>query len=1273
MPMKKVVALFVMLVGLVLGGPLRAREQHFPIELVPEFNIPRVQEPPTIDGRIHSNEWDRAVQLQGVTSAHSIKYFGRETRFWWTWDSNHLYMGTRSSIRPGERLVKQKRQRFTQGVVFDDSYEFGIDLKERNKTPGEAPFFFKFILNAVQAGEYQKIYPSIGQSMFNWYPRFDIANTRWEDDEGNRWWDMEIAMDLDDLQMPRKHKPGDIVGLLMARDYKFPWRQVSMPTATGFLVSRGFPRGTLTDGEPFVQIEKLDGLLDRKVNLEARISNSGQKAANIKAILKIRSVKGRNEPGDEILWKVEEDFNLKAGQDARFEVAKTVPQPKAFLDLKISSIDDGEATPVYEYHTFFQEDEKKSFLSYNRKPPDFPLSARFNPVECKLWLAGDTLDAQVKDRDSIAAMKWIVRSGDEVLRKGKVEKTVYWKFQELIELPKLKPGKYSVRAALVDEKGEELLVRSQGFSKKNEAKVFAEWWDNDIGSPDQILRPFEAIRVDRQKNGTKVSPVLRTYELDGIGLPREIQSNGGAVLNSPARIVVVSNGRTHVVPTDGTVQLTDTRPWRVNFRGSSRAAGLQFRTEGTIEQDGLTDIRLTYRPVEKPVQVEEFRIEWPVDDTFNNRMVVIGPGGNYATREIGSVAAGQGVVWDSLSALGTQGSGMTKGNFYSNVWVGTEKRGLLWAGDSDRGWVPSNISPAHSLKRTGNTLIIRNHIIGTPPGEEPELVEEERTVRFQYNASPFRPLDKGFRVNLRSAGNGFGGQAGYMLNEEENIDGWHLLHPPTKDKSEWPKWYARWRKHNVRYQGRTLYNGPQRQKRWNDCQIPLRGYGPKSIEPGVYKYFRADWLPQNSGDELLTKTYTDYTIHLMDRMAEEALMRQFYYDIAFASKMLTNLTSGDGYILPDGRTQPEAGDDELRYYALRSYAMMIENGVYPPGISGHATNAFCLKALPWFDAMLDSEYPMRDSVDVYPSDRMIAMSCPHNFGVGINHLGNMNARWAALHDASLSGASAFRKRAFDHPAFKHWGITFDDLEFIPYWRNDNHVRRIAPGLLASIWKRPHSLILGVINYGPDPKGFEERRKLALTLNLEELGIPIGAEGSRVRVSEFLPREDRLEKLSLDRTTGALTGSQIAYHRTHFVAIYWEDRPVGGEWEEVIGKDVSRAALDWGINRAEAVEIGSGENGLVEAQNEKMRVHAWRRKNSVLLKVANTTPERQIGLIDLDIEKLGVRVDPEKERWLRFTQTYPIGGKGSFGYDANSGQVNIKLPGGGVRYFCIDKF
>jgi len=1258
-------ALFAAVVGLACPNAADAAgDLYYSLEYRPKFHIPRVDTPPDIEGKIYESQWRQAVKLQGMSGPQSPQFFGRRVTFWLAWDAEHLYLAARSSIREGEKLVKQKREPREMGVVFDDSHEFGIDTSDIHQPEDEAPFFFKFILNALAAGEYQKIYPTIGQAIYNWRPSMDIANRIWADETGQRWWDLQLAIDRDDLALPRKFRAGDRIRINLARNFKYPWAFSNVPSPSGYLVSRGFPEAVLVDDKPFVRIERLEGLLDRRIDLRARIVNPGDQPRKVSASLTIRNRKTPKTSGDAVHFTEARTLTLPAGGSKIFAVDRSLEHKSGFMHLLIQPAGEADAPPIYDYQLSFAEDKEKKFLDYPRDLPDFPLEARFNPVTQKLWLAGDTLDAKLDDRSAAAAMTYHVHSKDkpnETIQSGRITRYARYKYLDVLDLAGLKPGEYEVTCALVNEADETLLRRTVGFTESDESEKFAEWWGNDIGSPDQLLRPFEALKVERHGKGVQVSPVLRTYQLNALGLPRAIASNGGSLMQAPARLVVVVDGKQHVADLSGTVEVVDAKAYRVHFKGEATAAGLRFTTTGAVEQDGLVDLELTYEPTGDPVAIEHLRLEWPLHQVTGERanagnsLVVIGSGGNYAVRKIGQVPAGDGVVWDTLNDLGLQGSSMIKGNFYGNVWVGTEQRGLLWAGDSDRGWVPSNTHPAHSVERKGSAVVIRNHLIGTNPDEQPFTLDHARTVRFQYNASPFKPLEPGFRYNLRSAGNGFGAIPGYMLNEERSIKGWSLLHPPTPDKSEWPAWYARWKEEAEKLNRQALYDVGRRQKVWNNTQIALRGYQKKSMEPGVYSHFLADWLPTGSGDELLTESYRDYMHHLQQRMVREAHMRQFYYDIAFASKIYHNLTNDTGYFLPDGRIQPETNDDELRAYVQRTYAMMQEHGIYPTGVTTHATNAFCLKALPFMDAVLDAEYPAKNPIDTYSSERMIAMSVPHAFGTGINHLVlGMNMRWAAMHDASPSGASTFRQQTFDHPTLHHWGITQDDVTFIPYWRNEHVVGDIGDGLLATIWERPHTILVGVMNHGKQGAHDDEKRELDVTLDLAALGIPAGLDGRRLRIREVIPpptdkwneRLPVLEGVRIDGETGKITGPSMDYHRIRFFAVHWEDEPIRAERLAAAPAAARRALLDWGINHAQPVAVSTAGDAPIRTNNGDVDVQAWKVKGKLLLRLENPTDQPQRFSLALDLESIGVHVDTETEIYHKFYQLTAVHGLGT---------------------------
>ena len=87
---------------------------------------------------------------------------------------------------------KSRREKYTTGTVFDDAFEFGLGMEGRNQSPGEAPSFFKFILNFLKAGEYRKMYPSIGQYLYNWRPEMDIA-TKLERTDDAQYFNLDRA------------------------------------------------------------------------------------------------------------------------------------------------------------------------------------------------------------------------------------------------------------------------------------------------------------------------------------------------------------------------------------------------------------------------------------------------------------------------------------------------------------------------------------------------------------------------------------------------------------------------------------------------------------------------------------------------------------------------------------------------------------------------------------------------------------------------------------------------------------------------------------------------------------------------------------------------------------------------------------------------------------------------------------------------------------------------------------------------------------------------
>ncbi len=1307
-------------------------KQFFPDNQIPMFNIPKMKAAPTIDGNIKADEWKTAVRIMGMATAHNNRYRGRPHVFWVSWDAKHIYIAGRAHVLKGHILGKSRREKYTTGTVFDDAFEFGLGMEGRNQQPGEVPSFFKFILNFLKAGEYLKMYPSIGQYLYNWRPELDMA-TKLEKTDDAQYFNIEIALDLKDLEMPVENKAGDLIKILLAHDGKNPgWQWTCVPSATGYLVHTGYPRGTLTKDRPYLQMEQLDGFDDEKLNLKSTLYNPTDKPQKVKVELRIGNqlYRGRGEFDPTTAVKEEKELVIPANDSIRYDVQKQFAGLTGKRKNKSGRHDITvagnfslritrpglEENPVYRYHLVFQKDTKKAHLQYTAKDLLFNMKTRFNPVSCKIWIEADTLDAKLPKGVKPAGINYTVKLGDKEIQTGRIKQYIYYKFQDLIQLPQLGPGKYDITIDMVDETGKVLLTRNATFAKKDEAKEFPEWWGKKFGNPEQLLRPFEALKVKQAFRGkkTEVTCVRRTYFINSLGLPNQITANSDSVLTGPARIIVTVDGIDHEVPVTNKLNFTEKKDWRVRFEGAaSVAAGISFQAKGMMEQDGLVSLELTYKPVRGSVNVQELKIEWPVDDTFYNHIACMGVGGNYSARYIDVIPAGQGVVWSSKKHIGKAGSGMSEGNFFQNLWIGTEKRGLLWYGTSDEGWVPNDKLAAHDIVRDRNTTIIRNHIIGTHPTEKPFKLSKARTIKFSYNASPFKKLTKGWRINQRSAANGFTKKPKYKWNWDTGKEYFSVLSPPFPKRDKWDEYYKHCAAVGAGMEKQGIYGPGIRMRPYLTNQIALRGYMRKSLENHIYNYFSADWETSDSG-ETLNESYQDYMMWLQHLQVTKGGCRHFYYDISMCGRISRAVVADMGYILPDGRIQPSGTDWTLRQWYIRANALMQENGLYPTGISGHATNTIPLVALPFSDAILDSEFPMKDPITVFPMHRMIALSVPQNFGCNINHLGFMNPNWAAMHDAGMGGGHS---SVFDRPEWRNWGIEREDVEFIPYWRNQKQVRRIGDGLICSMWRRPRSVILGIMNYGLDKEGFEKTRPCELTLNLQALGIPQDARAEMVRASEItrnhllskyvthfkwykdLPgkphpyRKGQQQKWrpkaepKLDLKTGALTGFDIFYHDQRYIVINWENKPVDdSKWKEDLPDDYRTAALNWGINNATEI---TGRPTV--KSNGKLKVRAWRRDGSVLLMIENATDKSEMATINVDVDALGLKV---QNLWEDFCSSYALNGgsirnvvftkefeekqkhhytRGALVYDGHQGLVKGLVHKGKKFLISIDKY
>jgi len=1120
---------------------------QIPTDRIPAFAVPKMSQPPKIDGKIDPAEWRESAAVSGVVNQADNVLFPRPTTFFLAWDAENLYLACRTWVMPGYKPRAYGRSPHA-ACVSDDGMELHFQPMGKNVPKGRTDSSYKFFINCIGLdGDLMRV--AVGQQFKNWMPAFRTGSRVTKPGtapNGGSWLEIELAASPKDFELVGPHQAGDAWKLMLGFNHMPMWMQARIPSNTGYFDPGGYCVATLVENTPAVQerMEDLPGPCDGVAAVTFQIYNPTAQPAQIGILahyteLTTKTVEKNQVTETADLLKKEQTLTVEPGKVAEFKLNEKFPRDlgrnRGAIYYRVTYGD----KELLRYYAYLRVGYDKSLMTYTPPKEAFPLTATFNPIRSNILLQGDAYFTE--DPDAAKSLDFrIVREGEsKPVVEGNIDRIVTYYLRKLVQLPPLDEGTYSIEATISTKDGKRIGPVKTSFKKLDEARVFSEWWKKGLGNAERVIPPFEPMT----RSGQTVTVWGREYVLDSLGLPAAITSQKERVLAAPARIIVAAGGKETSVPLDAPLRFTETKEWRVAFEGRAAGAGLSLTSKGYVEQDGFGYIELTYGPVGKePVTVEALRIEFPIVEGVADCLLVLGTGGNFSSRTTMLLPRGrEGLLWSAFDT-GRLGSYMTVGSFYPCVWIGNERCGLLWWGDNDRGWVPDDDVPSHSVRRQGGEVVLSNNIIG-----KPFELAEPRTIAFSYMASPFRPLVKGWRAAIMSEDGTFsGGEAhGFKWRKDPKtgrpFDGWNLLTPPSADPKEWSAIWAEYKqKADAKVRAEQPF-GPSEARRWMfvHTSLPLVGYGWKSPDWDTMSYL----APEFGDTECYTDTNIDYYLYLADRAFREGGLRTIYWDIFFPC-LHHSVQNGVAYELPDGRVQPGYTGFNTRRFMMRMYALMTDHKLTPGAQVSHATNDYLLVACPWMDAILDGEYHIlkdesaMDWVDGYPVERMRAMSCAHNFGTVISWMNLIQitdpkrkaaayrgfVEYPRLYDSWKGSGVTYPQSVLD------WGLNDKDIEYIPFWRN-RYVKCDDADALVSMWRLPDRVLLAVFNYnGKQGKDF------ALKVDLDGLGLV-----PRLQWQEFigvrdLDKGDQEPASRLDFYGRTLTVPAMAPHTGRLIGI-----------------------------------------------------------------------------------------------------------------------------------------
>ncbi len=675
--------------------------------------------PPKIDGTIDPAEWQEALAVSGIGGAFDNQLYARPTTFYLGWDPGHLYMAVRVWVKPGYKPAVSGREPHS-AVVYEDAGEFNFQPLGNNVPAGRTNSCYKFILNTMgYDGDLMRI--AVGQQFRNWLPNFVAASRLTPPGSaplGGRWLEIEWSSTPQDFELNGPHRAGDQWRMMLGFDHMYAgWSQGRIPCTSSYFDPSGYCLATLVDNTPGVQelMETLPGVQDGVAAVTFRTFNPTAQPAQLDVLAQYCEITDTNVDNKPVRTETEllaktQPLTVAPGKSAEFTLNEQLPRLPKALGSIYYRVTQGNRE-LFRYYIYFKPDYPKEALAPAAPPTRaFPLSGTFNPVRSTLMLTADAY--YLDDPGNATSVRYeVTRNGEtKPVAEGVIAHPITDYFRKLIQLPPLAAGDYTVNAWLDTDPGKALGPEKTTFTKLDEARAFPEWWNTTLGTTERVIAPF----IPMTRRGNTVTLWGREYRLDPLGLPVALVSHGAPVSAAPAQVVAVIDGKEQRIPLEGAPTFTETKDWRVSFTGTAKGAGLLFTARGSVEQDGLALIELTYAPAGKaPVTLDALRLEFPIAGQEAECLLCQGSGGNYAARTTLVLPLDKpGRLWSTFDT-GKNGSGMTVGTFYPEVWLGSDQRGLLWYADNDRGWVPDEVTPAHEVIRRGEQVILCNNLIGS--------------------------------------------------------------------------------------------------------------------------------------------------------------------------------------------------------------------------------------------------------------------------------------------------------------------------------------------------------------------------------------------------------------------------------------------------------------------------------------------------------------------------------------------------------------------------------
>ncbi len=1042
------------------------------------FSIPETERPPVLDGDISEGEWDCAAVLNNMVDQKKRFNFlyARWAKWRLMWDADNIYLSCESQRLPNETLRCTNRDPSlpTGEVVRDDSIEVHLTPGGRNVIGTSLPWSGQAIINSMGAGFYSKFAWEVAARSTCWNPGWKIASKAHK-----AAWIIEIAIPRSTMDLPQPNKAGDVWSMLLARNWQRTGGQQSAVAAklTTFQEPQDHPFAWLTSG-PFARLEDLSCLFKGKIEPVLKLGTCGSPGKVSISLLvesakdETRDAKKETQPSA-TPYKFEKNDTVEVVKgrltDWKSGCPDTLTAGKYRFYLKV--VADKSTAPLVETNFLFEPGGEAWLDEAAKKiePEPYSFSAQVAPTMNKLLCTGDFINSPAPEKVDRLALQ-VFSADKKLFFKGESRNSHFSMISDTFQLPELTPGTYSWKMDFLDKSGASLASKEGEFVKKDEGKEYP-WWNFQGAKVDKVLWPYEALRCEN--GGERVYYWGGTFHLDGLCMPRQLQITANqewwpellrdrpSVLLRSSQISAVQDGKPVKIIMQGFPRISQEKDWELQLKGFGRIGEtVEVQSDAIIGQDGLIWITITLRPSMdsssgKDVRRQEASLDsLCIDIPFREdvaKMIVAHGAPGYASYFIGDIPRGEGVVWDCGKA---GASVLAYGDMLPVLWIGNDQRGITFVAENNKGWTHKDKADQQVIRGKDETVLRLNII------QDKLTIKSDHRISFGLLPTPMRKM----------------------------VPGWRMLNCSFSQNFMDPFYSGRKAGKDAPYSSTYMPASYQKSRELmfaNTMNMPkaLGGFefAPHSEQSGIggvfnhsndwaaIKYFEPEWV-----NNTWIPSFQNHMLWNLQKWIDEGGLTGLYHDQFFPYPM-SNSVAGAAYRLPDGRTN--IGYNMLldRTYAMREYALFLENGI-TPRIFCHTTHGGQQIAFPWVTAILDGEDHRivadadYDFMDVFPAERIRAYGTPWNWGntfFWMFLLDKGEEKWTARQTRTFTGWHTLHDSVHQYPAnleaFFDWGMNDSSVKFWPYWRNGKIISVSNPDILVSMWTLPDRALMCAFN------------------------------------------------------------------------------------------------------------------------------------------------------------------------------------------------------------------